>query len=349
MKVCDGRGAEWIGVSAGTWTGSPVCLLIGPLVVGEGVPGMVELALMRPADAQAQAMFEEVLPLAALHLQTLQAKLATLAEFQRFRGIEELQRRILGKITDGIFGQDEHGRVSFVNAAALRMLGFEESELLGRPMHALTHHHYPDGREFPREECPVHRTLCDGVTRSVSDQVFWRKDGTPVPVEYTASAVGGDGSPPGVVISFRDLSESRRAQRELQQRSRELEDNEARLRLIFETAIEGIWVIDAQARTVDLNPEMSRILGVARADTLGRSIFEFVDEANAVIFRDQMRRRQQGETGAYEIRLRPPQGGSLRRCLFNASPILDAQGVRTGSFAMVVDLERHGQYLRPSV
>lgn len=348
LQLCTGLASDWMGVQSGTLSAAPLSLAIGPLVVGEAVPAVVELALMRAPDDSLRALLDEALPLAALHLQTLEAEFATRAEFQRFRAMEELQRRILGKITDGIFGQDAQGRVSFVNAAALQMLGFEESEVLGQPMHALTHHHYPDGREFPREECPVYLTLQDGMVRSVHDQVFWRKDGTPLPVEYSVSTVGGDGSAPGVVISFRDISERERTQRELQLRRQELQDSEARLRLMFETAHEGIWVIDTQARTLDLNPEMSRILGVGREAAAGRPIFDFVDEANAGIFRQQMQRREQGEESVYLIHLRSLQGTDSR-CLFHARPLLDRQGQRTGSFAMVLDLARVEPYFRPRV
>lgn len=265
----------------------------------------------------------------------------------RQRPVLELSRQSLATDARALMLQEAEqdcaeGRVSFVNASALQMLGFEESDLLGRPMHAMTHHHYPDGREFPVEECPVHRTLRDGEVRSIHDQVFWRKDGTPLPVEYTVSAVGGDGSPQGVVISFRDISERERTRRELQQRGLELQASEARLRLMFDTAHEGIWVIDAQGRTIDLNPEMCRILGTSRESALGRGIFDFVDETNAAVFRAQMARREHGESSAYEIRLGRPPGRSLR-CLFNARPLFDPQGLRTGSFAMVADLERFEQ------
>ena len=125
----------------------------------------------------------------------------------------------------------------------------------------------------------------------------------------------------------------------LAERDRQLQASEARLRRLFATANEGIWTIDKEGRTTDLNDAMAEILGRPREEIMGRTIFEFVDAANEAIFHDQVRRRQQGETGAYEIALLRPDGTQVP-CLFNATPLLDDEGVRIGSFAMVADLRR---------
>ncbi len=122
-------------------------------------------------------------------------------------------------------------------------------------------------------------------------------------------------------------------------RSRELE---TRLRTLFETANEGIWIIDPETRTTDLNPALAAILGRPRAEVLGHRIFEFVDETNAAIFRDQIEHRRHRETGSYEIELLRPDRSPVP-CLFNASPLFDAQGQAIGSFAMVADLSRYRQ------
>lgn len=337
--ICEGTAADWLWVGSGTLASAPVSVIVDPVVSGDQVHAIVELALMRVADADSLELLEEVLPAVALSLDLLLAKLETLDQFAHYRTMEEVQRRILTNVSDGIFGQDLEGRITFANASALRMLGFSEEDLLGQPMHALTHHHYADGRTFPREECPVYQCVHDGRTRTVLDQVFWRKDGTPLAVEYTAAAVMQDGGPSGAVINFRDISERLAAIQELEHRDRQLQDSEARLRTLFDTSNEGIWLIDTRQVTTDLNPAMAAILGLPREAVLGRTIFEFVDATNEAIFHEQSRRRREGATGAYEIALSRPDG-SLIPCLFNASPLYDARGEWVGSFAMVTDLTR---------
>ncbi len=343
--ICTGQAADWLWISSGTQVSAAMTLVIAPILSGAEVPAVLELALMRdlsPSDQEEiLALLDEVLPVVALSMKILEARLRILEEFARYRAMEETQRRILESIGEGILGEDLDGRVTFVNAAALRLLGFKEEELLGQPLHALTHHHYPDGRPFPREECPAFLCMRDGLTQTVTDQLFWRLDGTPLAVEYTAAAVLRDGTSLGAVISFRDITERLETQRALEQRERQLQDSEARLRTLFETASEGIWIIGLDGRTTDLNPAMARILGRPRDGILGRNIFDFVDAANAAIFHDQIRRRQRGSTGSYQIALSRPDGTQVP-CLFNASPLSDARGERIGSFTMVTDLSRSG-------
>ena len=66
------------------------------------------------------------------------------------------------------------------------------------------------------------------------------------------------------------------------------------LNLLVQTTSEGFWFIDAQRITTDANPAMCRILQRSHEQIVGKNIFEFVDEANAAIFREQVDRRDQG-------------------------------------------------------
>jgi PAS domain S-box-containing protein len=93
---------------------------------------------------------------------------------------------ILESVGDGIFGVDLGGNCTVVNPAASQMLGFKPEELLGRNMHALIHHTRADGTPYPPDECPIQNSLTDLDTVRVSNEVFWRKDGTSFPVEYVA-------------------------------------------------------------------------------------------------------------------------------------------------------------------
>jgi len=124
---------------------------------------------------------------------------------------EERSRLILGSVDEGICGLNPDGSISFVNPAGARMLGFEAEDLVGKAMHALVHHTYPDGRDFPRECCPMFLTSQDGQPRSVDDEVLWRKDGTSFPVEYGTTPVVKDGRVVGTVVSFRDITERKAA------------------------------------------------------------------------------------------------------------------------------------------
>ena len=133
---------------------------------------------------------------------------------------------VLESTGDGIYGTDLTGRVTVVNPAAAKMLGYSREELLGRNMHELVHHSHPDGRPYPEAECPIQQSQKELGPVRVAHDVFWRKDGTSFPVEYIAcpqiEQTGEAGGPEedlpgaenpvqgravGVVVAFSDISE----------------------------------------------------------------------------------------------------------------------------------------------
>lgn len=119
---------------------------------------------------------------------------------------------ILDSAGEGIFGLDLDGRITFINPAALRMLGYEETELVGHPHHSLFHDCREDGTPHPAEECPIDATLRDGHPRQVEDEVFCRRDRTLFPVDYTAMPALEEERITGAVVTFRDISARREAE-----------------------------------------------------------------------------------------------------------------------------------------
>jgi two-component system sensor histidine kinase VicK len=104
----------------------------------------------------------------------------------QLRSLIRQSNSVLESVGDGIYGIDLKGCVTVVNPAAAQMLGYLPEEILGKNMHDLIHHTRPDGTVYPTAECPIERSLTDRETVRVSNEVFWRKDGTSFPVEYVA-------------------------------------------------------------------------------------------------------------------------------------------------------------------
>lgn len=96
---------------------------------------------------------------------------------------------ILNAVGEGIYGFDTNGVAIFINSAAEKMTGWKADELLGEKIHQYHHHSHADGREYAICDCKIFKTAQDGISRQVSGEVFWRKDGTSFPVEYTTQAV----------------------------------------------------------------------------------------------------------------------------------------------------------------
>lgn len=119
---------------------------------------------------------------------------------------------ILNSAAEGIMGLDLQGKHTFVNLAAARMLGYEVEELIGRPGHSTWHHTKPDGSPYPLEECEILSAYREGAVHRVSTEVFWRKNGTSFPVEYASTPIYEQDRTAGVVVTFADITERKRAE-----------------------------------------------------------------------------------------------------------------------------------------
>jgi diguanylate cyclase (GGDEF)-like protein/hemerythrin-like metal-binding protein/PAS domain S-box-containing protein len=121
---------------------------------------------------------------------------------------------LLSALGEGVYGVDATGRCTFINPAALAMLGFSAEEVLNHDQHALFHHHREDGALFPAAECPIALTINDGEVRMV-EEWFWRKNGSGFPVTLTAAPLGEKNVQNGTVVVFRDISDRRQMENRL--------------------------------------------------------------------------------------------------------------------------------------
>jgi polar amino acid transport system substrate-binding protein len=369
----------------------------------------------------------------------------------RLEQAEERSRLLLESAQEGIFGVAEDGLVNFINPAGLAMLGFEAAELIGQKIHPLIHHTRPDGTPYPVEECPMHRSLMQGVIGSRDDEVLWRKDGTSFSVEYTSVPIRKNGTIAGTVVVFRDISERKEAEAALRtsratarglldatqeslllldkegsiiavnqtaarrhQKSPEeligtnrfdilpeniresrkahfekvlqagepeefedvrdgmifhhiyypvrdktgaimgiaifaqditgrkkaeeaIQESQERLSTILKTTNQGFWLVDNDTITLDVNDAMCEILGRSKEDIIGRKIYTFLDEENRAKVAKQEETRSESKRSLYEISLTRSDGKQVP-CLVNASPLLDGNGNKIGSFGMFTDI-----------
>lgn len=124
-------------------------------------------------------------------------------------------RLLLDSTGEGIYGIDTAGECTFINQAAANILGFAPEELLGKNMHDVLHGKHTDGSHYPVDECPIFRSFQTGSNCRIDNEVFWRRDGSSVPVEYSAFPVIEHGKPVGAVVTFSDITARRRAEEEL--------------------------------------------------------------------------------------------------------------------------------------
>jgi len=133
------------------------------------------------------------------------------AQAERYRN-----QLLLASLGEGVFGVDGNERCTFINAVALKMLGYREKEVLGHHQHALFHHHHPDGRVFDRADCPVSQTLHDGKTRTVETHLI-RADGSLFPAHLTVAPMLESSKVVGVEVIFQDISQQKSVEAKLYQ------------------------------------------------------------------------------------------------------------------------------------
>ena len=154
------------------------------------LPGERAFILNHGIDVTEQHEAEE-----ALHLATRQREL------------------ILESVGDGIFGIDLDGRLTFVNQAAARALGYAPEQLTGREVHEVIHHSHADGTPYSKATSPILQAMHRSESIRMRDEVFWRQDGVAFPVEYSASPLIEEGRISGMVVAFQDVSERRRLEK----------------------------------------------------------------------------------------------------------------------------------------
>ncbi|GAC1356333.1 MAG: hypothetical protein NVSMB3_02560 [Acidobacteriaceae bacterium] len=162
-------------------------------------------------------------------------------------------RALLDSAGEGIWGIDLHGNCTFVNRIALSTFGFAMDEVIGSNIHSLIHHHYPDGRSFPAEECPIYEVLRKNEAyRSRLDTLF-RKDGSSFTAEVSAQPVTVGDKVSGVVVTFRDITEHRLQQDELRRAYELAEKRTAELDAVIESIPHGVYVATLGGDSVRLN------------------------------------------------------------------------------------------------
>jgi PAS domain S-box-containing protein len=157
---------------------------------------------------------------------------------------------LLASTGEGIYGVDLHGACVFINPAGARLIGYEPHEVIGRNMHELTHHARPDGSAYPESECPIFNAFRRGLPCRIDSEVFWRRDGSFFPVEYSSHPVIEDGQVRGAVVTFVDITDRKRAADALQRAKDQLEERVRERTLALETALKQVRELAAWSETV---------------------------------------------------------------------------------------------------
>ncbi len=128
---------------------------------------------------------------------------------EQIQALSEEYNLILSSVSEGIFGIDTNGRGIFINEAAARMLQLPREQFIGMPLYEAVMNTRASGEAYPSEQNPVRLTLADGLSRHVSEEVFFRRDGSSFFVSYRINALFDRGRMIGAVVVFSDRTNER--------------------------------------------------------------------------------------------------------------------------------------------
>ncbi|PHR54531.1 MAG: hypothetical protein COA44_12940 [Arcobacter sp.] len=147
-----------------------------------------------------------------------------------------------------------------------------------------------------------------------------------------------------VNVSSYDLKQlNQNLEQRVEDKVKELEKTTKFFQNIFETAKEGIWVLDLDKETIMANEALINILGFNENELIGKSIHEFMDEVSKEKFDIDLAKLKRGEGGSqYELELIHRDKRRVY-CLCSTENLCDEEGRALGSFVMVTNITKRKQ------
>ncbi len=197
---------------------------------------------------------------------------------ERTKEVENARRRndlILNSIGEGIYGIDSNGIITFINPAGIRMLGWEGFELTGKHGHNHLHHTKPDGSPYPVEECPIYMAFSKKRQYRISDEIFWKRDGTAFPVEYISTPIAENHEVIGAVVVFKDITQRMESERMLS-------DERNLLKTLINSIPDQIYAKDSNGKFILANSKVLEILLPGSSESiLDKTDFDLLPQERA--------------------------------------------------------------------
>lgn len=174
---------------------------------------------------------------------------------------EERIRQLVDSAPYSIFGIGQDGTINFANIEASSLVGYSNTELIGKNVDELLptrfrKSHFTHRHEYG--ENPYIRQFGTGINLFAQ-----HKDGREIPVDIKLSYYRIEDSL-HIIVFMQDISERKKAENRLQ-------ESEARFRLLFETMVQGVVFQSASGEIVMANPAAEHLLGLTREQMQGRT------------------------------------------------------------------------------
>jgi len=203
--------------------------------------------------------------------------------------IQSLLAAIVDSSDDAIIGKTLDGIITSWNPGATRIFGYTASEMIGRSIRLLVPPERAD------EESDILRRIASGENIKHFETIRLGKDGSRIEISATISpVVDATGKIIGVSRIARVLGEQNRLLRKLL-------ESEQRFRRLFESAKDGILILDYETGAIDeVNPFLIELLGIEKDAFLRKKVWELGFFRHLVANEDKFHELQQKEYVRYD-------------------------------------------------
>jgi PAS domain S-box-containing protein len=240
------------------------------------------------------------------------------------RASEEQLRLITDSAPVSLARCDREYRYLFVNRSYAARLGLQPQDIIGKRIPEVVGH-----EAFESFRAHVDAALA-GQNVQVEVEVPYQGIGRRHILGRYVPERGNNGEPVGLVAVVQDITERKRVEEALRK-------SEQRFRGIAETAHEGIWQIDPQARTVYMNRRMAEMLNFTPEDSASRTLLDFTFPEDVPLAQERIAVNFAGRSEQFDFRFRKINGSELL-VLACTSPVLDEAGHVTGALGLFTDI-----------
>lgn len=229
---------------------------------------------------------------------------------------EHYLRDITSALGEGLLVVNKEAVIEFVNAAACSLLGYNETEMLGKNSHELFHHAYHDHTPYSIEHCENLKVIQTEQPYVSDDDYFWRKDGTCFPVSLITTPILLRENTKGAVIAFHDITQSVEERNRLREMQAAIEHSPA-----------SVLIVDKKRNIIYVNPQIIKSTGYTKEELRGQKTTIFHGEltpGNAL--EDLWKTIKSGSPWKGEL-LYQRKDGSVFWQSWSVAPVFDNHGV----------------------
>jgi PAS domain S-box-containing protein len=232
---------------------------------------------------------------------------------------------IVESSTEAIITKSFEGIITSWNKGAEKDYGYSVEEVLGKSISIL------EPPTLTGETLRLCKVVQQGEKIQQYETLRLRKDGKLINISLTIFPVyDNQGKITAASIISTDITRRKEAEEKLRV-------SEEKYRNIVETANELILTTDNENVITYVNKRIVDMLGYTTEELIGRPIWGFISEECSPIVKKNLKKRRQGISGSYELKLIRKDGSSVWTFL-NAKPLFDKEGKYVGAMSMLTDI-----------